>query len=623
MVSLLANPKRRTSRIIKRREKMTMLSDALFGPRWLGYAVRRLLFPGSRMGLMAFFHALEAAALLLIFEPRYLIPIISVRLASSLASSAIWGATESLRQDVRALFAQGDRSKIGRRVEEALARASLLALLVFLTSVFWVWCYPYVGPGYFSVIDAYVVALGFRVALSWISRTYHSGLLATRRVYRPRWSLVVPDIIDGLGLFLFWRIIGPWSIAVAVISSTLLHAILSYAYARRGYRDAHISLPRWFRRKRLAIPNRSLAWRWTLSVCIGLSCELPSVFVLGQWHSISAGADVTFVMLLYWVRPFASFLSSIPRIYYVDLVRAELLGPLGSERLRRSITRIILVLGVFLVIATAGLAFRFADLGAVLRIALYMLLSTALAAFTLRAVLYMIHGYAPSPQKESLPLLSFLHAATAMTEPCQASLFQLDAKQPTRIARALVETLQSLDGVQACRLGRRYLLCISTKEHSMTDWICASQGTAQFLMMSPWSSNGAQALSTLHASKRFPSTLRTLLAAPASLDELETLLENASPSTVLTARNRSRCEKRPGSLAELRHTIRQYLGPAPPALSHWGEEGRVLLVMHNGSPLWLGLLSDDLPVAQAAELRRMAWALGVRDAWLGDLGKDV
>ncbi len=613
--------KRLTASILRRRERLPLLSTALFGPRTMGYARRRLLFPMTRMTMMAFFHALEAAALLLIFDPRFLVPIISLRLGSSLASGAIWGATEALRQDLRALPARDPHHALGRRIEEALARTSFLAILLVVAAVLWVWRFPQVGPGYFSVIDAYVLALAFRVSLSWVSRTYHSGLLAKRRVYRPKWSLILPDLFDGLGLFIFWRLLGPWSIALTVVGSSLLHGALSYHYSRRGYRDAGMPLPRFLRRARLRLPSASLAKRWGLSVCIGLSCELPSVFVLGQWHSLAGGADATAAMLLYWARPFASFLSSIPRIYYVDLVGTGELGPIASRRLRRGITRVILVLGTFLSLACMAGALLYATEQGALALLLYLSASTFLAIFTLRALNFMIFGYAPSKLEENPTLGQFLESTRNSQSSCEAIIFELGSKEPARIAHALAEVTDRLEGASACRLGRRYLLCVSTISRGHNEWLLAFAGTATPVTFSSRSSSGEQALRSLYESKDFPLSLRAMLAGPSDIGGLQALITANDPEAqVLRSDNWLRLKHQPGSLGDLRHAIRQYQGAFPPRAALWGQDQHLLLVLAKGRPDWMALINSKTPASAAADLRRQTWNLGIRRAWLGPEG---
>ncbi len=610
----------RSTSILRRRQRLPMLSTALFGPSALGYTRRRLLFPTIRTAMMAFFHALEAAALVLIFDSSFLLPIISLRLLSSLASAGIWGATEALRQDVRALPARGGHEPLIRRVEEALSRATLIAILLLAGSVFWVWRFPQIAHGYFSVIDAYLLALAFRISLSWVSRTFHSGLLAKRRVYRPKWSLLLPDIFDGMGLFIFWRILGPWSIAVAVVGSTLLHSALAYYYSKRGYTDARVPVPRLFRLGRLGLPTPSLAKRWILSVSIGLACELPSLFVLGQWHSLAGSADLTAAMMLYWARPFASFLSSIPRIYYIDLVRAGELGGIVSSRLGRSITKTILVLGGLLTLGCTAFALVFATRAGALALFLYLAASSALALLTLRALGFMIVGYAPHKAEDRPTLVRFLETTRSSSRACDVLLFELETRQAPRTAHALIDLISQLEGASACRLGRRHILVASTVARDRREWLLSCAGTARVVASSPWATSGGLALRALYQSAQFPATLRVLLAGPSDIEGLRSLLLAKAPDAqVMTAGNRLRSTQKPGSMGDLRFAMRQYQGSFPPAALCWGQGEELLLVLAGGRPNWLVVIASDTPAAIAADLRRQTWNLGIRQAWgVGD-----
>jgi hypothetical protein len=313
------------------------LADALFGSRRLRYASRRLLFPLIRALSTSFFHALEAAAVALIFDPAFLVPLIHVRLVSAIAGAALWGATEPLRRDVRHDAASHKWDEARARIARARSWARVAAALTVLAGLGWVILRPHI-PGYFSVVDAYVLAVALRVAVNVLIRTYHSGIFALGRIYRPRWTFVGPDLVDGLGLFALWPLVGPWAVALTVVVASLLRAAVTVPFVRRAYARSPLGCvpPLALRDAAGAAPRGLLLVIW--SAIGGLATEAHSWVVLWLW--ISRSGEIALVA--YALRPLVSLLLQLPRLFYADLQLVERSGSLAIALLRRYLRQLAL-----------------------------------------------------------------------------------------------------------------------------------------------------------------------------------------------------------------------------------------------------------------------------------------
>lgn len=261
-----------------------------------------------------------------------------LRIGGVLVSGAWWGLLDVMRERLRVFARAGEREAAEREIGRWLMLSALLA--VALT----------VGAGValalaFPVQNSWVAQLyGFliivEIAIGFPVRVLHSGIFATRRVYRPGWSLFAPLIVQLLvlgGGFYFYPAA---AIIVAIVTSNALGIWISIHYSTEVYRLTGLrprfctpTLAFWplaFWRCLPAIPFRT-GLSTTLSAT-GL--RLDGVFVLGivgvygtdersfdLTAAVSSWSHVDTFQFFYLVLPLLRGAFGAADVYYFDFVR--------------------------------------------------------------------------------------------------------------------------------------------------------------------------------------------------------------------------------------------------------------------------------------------------------------
>lgn len=611
---------RRLAKAAKTREGLATLSGALFGGQGVSYAARRGGFAFVRSGITSFFHSIEAAALALVLDSPYLVAIVTVRLVAGLASALIWGLTESLRQDVRIALGNKDSDAARQRIELALARSVWLGILLSAFGVAWVFAFPHLRPGLFSVVDAYAIALSLRTGVSLVTRTYASGMNAVQRVHRPRWSMLLPDILDVAGLFLFWRLMGPWSVAFAVFGSSLVQAALTYRYTKAAYVVSSFG-PRKVRVLRGLVPDVALALRNVRFVLAGLTFELPTWVLLGMWSQLNF---LEGGLLLYAARPIANFVLNIPRLYYIDMVAVKKLGALADARLRRhvrafALVALTLVIGALLVALSTTRASI--DAGILLGFVLFLTVAVffvidvlhsivahregraAIAATLVLLILFFAEYRGVNPtgilflasislilvtalvrfgrQKaaEAVPVpdtvldlpvwLSRLKARTNVTA---ITVLRVAPEMPGHTARLLALRLATAKQVDVTRVGQRYvLIAASPRPNEIAHWSQEAQGAAT-VVATERASSAQVAFSRLRKGGALPSPLSEALQRTRTNEKaVRAWVSSHAPSAVVLDARKGECKDKVGSFGALAASMRNLLGQRPPAPSEWNH----------------------------------------------------
>ena len=639
---------------VDERAKLPTLSTALFGTRSVAYAARRSGFAFGRSLLTAFFHALEATALALYLDSPFLTAIVTVRLVSSFASGAIWGITEPLRMDVRTLLENRDMDGARTRIEVALSRAFWGSLACFAVGLAWVIYFPFLRRGVVSVVDAYAVALALKVALSLWTRTYASGINATRRVARPRWSMLLPDFLDVAGLFLFWRWAGPWSIAISLPLSSILQAILTRTYARRAYLQTKYTPHASYSWTGL-LPDSQAAARATISCIAWFAFELPTMFLLGVWSQLGLQAGG---LLLYAVRPIANFLLGIPRLYYIDIVSVRELGLLGMKRLARHIRKFLLFGWAIIVVALLAAGIAGGASGSAWLLAAFALFLFASAIFGFDVLRNMVLGKAgraavsvaiPSAallgarildlppalvlfaasihlfvsarwlasergqpdfelgQDVVFPLPVWISRTTKRNAPTTIAVLRIGEEIGGHSVRFLARHLALSSDIDVARIGHRFIVVAGyttqRDAHRFTQEACglATVDTLQEGV------DGLDAFHRLAIDRRFPSPLREALDAPRlSPQQLLAWVRQHVPTAVPIAGPTGRCLDAVGSLGTLRSELHRLMGHRPPGATEWGAYD-LALYAPEGVPRLLVCCPRSTPAEVRSELRTKLW----------------
>jgi hypothetical protein len=351
------------AREARRQARTPDVLSALLLQNGFAYARYRLGFVATRIALRTSLHALELYLLAQVLPFEYFAPLLSYRAIAALAGTWHWGALEGLRLRVR----ECTRTHRARDARDAvsgwLGASSLLACVPVIVFALRMLHGELGKDGGVSLYDAYGFACFARLACEVFARTYHAGVFALRRVYRPLPSLLVADLLELLLIVTCFERLGAWSLPCALLGAGLADTGIALHYARRAYRLARLLLP-----QLSACWKRSL-WRrlsWlhareaALQGVANLSMQLDGLFFLLLLRVAPPRAGFSLSLIYYVLRPVLGFGSQWVRSFYFDLSRFAG-GSHGvlSARLARYLQLLALACGfaVSIVVVLAALIF--------------------------------------------------------------------------------------------------------------------------------------------------------------------------------------------------------------------------------------------------------------------------
>lgn len=171
-----------------------------------------------------------------------------LRVSSLVVSGAWWGLLEVMRERLRAFSQAGERAaverEIGRWLVLSLIAASVLTIAGGVLLAFWL------SPDHDGVGRFYAFLVIIELALRIPVRVLHSGMYATRRIYRPAWTLFAPTglqlLVLGIGVFIYPAA----AVVVAIVASNAVGIWITVHYTLAVYRLTGL-------RPRLVRPNKS------------------------------------------------------------------------------------------------------------------------------------------------------------------------------------------------------------------------------------------------------------------------------------------------------------------------------------------------------------------------------
>ncbi|HKU40042.1 MAG TPA: hypothetical protein VJR89_17905, partial [Polyangiales bacterium] len=328
-----------------------LLAAVLAGRSW-AYARHRLGFMSIRMLLRSASHALEIQLLLAAFVPfEYLAPLLAYRAICSLLGAAHWGALEPLRAQVRQAAARRELGAARRTIESWLA-LTLVASVLGVLGVLALEVGSALFTGRVQLRDAYGLACVLRLALDCCLRVLHSGVFALRRVHRPLWSTLAPDVLELSVIALGFGALGIWSIPLATLAGAAGDAVLGLLSVRRAYAQRRLPWPR------IGLASAGLSSLPLRAASVhalgGVMLQLDGLLLLLLLHS---GRGGWFAALYYVLRPLMAASTHWVRGFYFDLKLLEA-GSLAVFRagFRRFLERLGLGWALGLALLTLGFA---------------------------------------------------------------------------------------------------------------------------------------------------------------------------------------------------------------------------------------------------------------------------
>jgi hypothetical protein len=290
-------------------------------------------------------HVIEFLILLSSLGGVAVFTVMVLRIGSMIVGGGWWGLLEVMRDRLRGFAGSGDRDAAEHEIGCWLVLSGIAALIMAIgVGVALVLLRP---AGHNPVANLYAFLVVLELALGFPVRVIHSGIYATRRVYRPIWLMFVPILVQLGVLSVGFYYYPTAAIIIAIIAANAIGIWITVHYTLEVYRltglwpsvgpSAHA-----FWRLLPKIPPR-LGVQTTLS---GLALRMDAVIVLalvGVYGTstrsfdltagVSAWRHVDVFQFFYLVLPLFCGAYEGAGLFYFDFVRLRSLPALREFRL--------------------------------------------------------------------------------------------------------------------------------------------------------------------------------------------------------------------------------------------------------------------------------------------------
>ncbi len=268
-----------------------------------------------------------------------------LRAGSLIVGGAWWGLLEVMRERLRRYARSGERDAAEQEIGRWLVLSVLLAIIVTAGAGVALVLFRPSGDDPVARLYAFLVVL--ELAINIPVRVLHSGIFATRRVYRPVWAMFVQPTVQlavlGIGFYYYPTV----AIIIAITMSNAIGIWITVHYSLEAYRMVGLQ-------PRLPTPT-SAFWRLLPSIppwlgfkttCSGLSLRLDGVLVLAivgiygtntrsfdLTAGVSAWRHVDTFQFFYLILPVFRGSYEGAGIFYFDFVRLRSSSALYEFRL--------------------------------------------------------------------------------------------------------------------------------------------------------------------------------------------------------------------------------------------------------------------------------------------------
>jgi hypothetical protein len=216
-----------------REARIVLLEEALLAGRLWRYGWYRLRFFLATYLVASVAHAVHGVLLVDGLGGTEVAVVVAAHGAVLLVAHLWWGALEAMRGEVRDLYRAGKPHRIPAAIGGWLALSLLLAGAVAAVAAAWLGWRALTGR--LDVTTAYVAVLLLRLVVDIPLRALHSGVYALRRVYKPLWATVVPELAGLAVLLALVPVVGLWAVVASTAVAGALSSALTTHYTRRVY----------------------------------------------------------------------------------------------------------------------------------------------------------------------------------------------------------------------------------------------------------------------------------------------------------------------------------------------------------------------------------------------------
>lgn len=179
-------------------------------------------------------HVIEFLILLASLGRLAAFTIVVLRVGSLMVSGGWWGLLEVMRERLRVFARSGERDAAEQEISSWLVLSMMAASVLTIVGGVALAIQLPSGHDPIGLFYAFLVIVETAVRLS--VRVLHSGIYATRRIYRPFWSLLAPTGVQLAVLSVGYYLYPTAAIIVAIIASNAVGIWMTVRYTLRIYR---------------------------------------------------------------------------------------------------------------------------------------------------------------------------------------------------------------------------------------------------------------------------------------------------------------------------------------------------------------------------------------------------
>ncbi len=225
----------------------SLLTDRVF--TYFGYRLRFSLLLATVRFVV---HVIEFFVLLTSLGGLATFTVMMLRIGGVLVGGAWWGLLEIMRERLRGFARAGERESSEQEIGRWLVLSGVVGVALVLGAGLALVHYFPSGNG--RVAQLYALLIILELAIDFPVRVLHSGIFATRRVYRPIWSMFAPLVVQLAVLSVAFYVYPTAAIIISIIGSNAIGIWITVHYSIEVYRLTGL-------RPRFATPAYAF-WRW-------------------------------------------------------------------------------------------------------------------------------------------------------------------------------------------------------------------------------------------------------------------------------------------------------------------------------------------------------------------------
>lgn len=320
------------------------LYASLLTGRVFRYLAYRLRYPLLLATVQFAVHVAEFFLILASLGGMAAFTVMMLRAGSLIVGGAWWGLLEIMRERLREFSRSGEREAAGYEIGSWLVLAVTLTIAMTVGGATALLMLRPSGNDPVAHLYAFLVIV--ELAANFPVRVLHSGVYATRRVYRPRWSIFLSPAVQlaviSVGFYFYPTV----AIIIAIIASNAIAIAITIHYSLETYRLIGL-------RPRLRTPRRPFwrmlpkipPWLGIQTTLSGLGLRLDAVLVLaivGIYGTNTRSFDLTAAVaswrhvdtfrFFYLVLPLFRGSYESAGIFYFDFVRLRSVSALHEFR---------------------------------------------------------------------------------------------------------------------------------------------------------------------------------------------------------------------------------------------------------------------------------------------------